>query len=122
MQPVCFGGTCLPPQKSVQNTDPPAIRTPEHEIMVPPFPVILKTSADPPAGPDSQRHSAQTPPDEFSRRRIFAAVSHPDAGKPALTRKLLLYSGCVINSGGARVRKTRRVVISDKIHQPETTL
>lgn len=35
---------------------------------------------------------------EVSRRRTFAIISHPDAGKPTLTEKLLLYAGLVFQS------------------------
>ena len=35
----------------------------------------------------------------ISRRRTFAIISHPDAGKTTLTEKLLLYGGCIDTAG-----------------------
>lgn len=51
--------------------------------------------------------------DEISRRRTFAIISHPDAGKTTLTEKLLLYAGQVGEAGAVRGRKTQRAVTSD---------
>jgi peptide chain release factor 3 len=39
--------------------------------------------------------------DEILRRRTFAIISHPDAGKTTLTEKLLLFSGAIQFAGGA---------------------
>jgi peptide chain release factor 3 len=50
---------------------------------------------------------------EASRRRTFAIISHPDAGKTTLTEKFLLYAGCIDVAGAVRGRKTRRAVTSD---------
>ncbi len=50
---------------------------------------------------------------EISRRRTFAIISHPDAGKTTLTEKLLLYGGCVEIAGAVRGRKTQRTARSD---------
>ena len=50
---------------------------------------------------------------EIRRRRTFAIISHPDAGKTTLTEKLLLYSGCVATAGAVRGRKTQRAARSD---------
>jgi peptide chain release factor 3 len=48
------------------------------------------------------------------RRRTFAIISHPDAGKTTLTEKLLLYSGAIQEAGMVQNRKaTRRQVTSD---------
>ena len=38
--------------------------------------------------------------DEISRRRTFAIISHPDAGKTTLTEKLLLFGGAIHIAGG----------------------
>jgi peptide chain release factor 3 len=38
-------------------------------------------------------------PTEVARRRTFAIISHPDAGKTTLTEKLLLYSGAIREAG-----------------------
>jgi hypothetical protein len=50
---------------------------------------------------------------EVARRRTFAIISHPDAGKTTLTEKLLLYAGAIELAGAVRGRKTRRHVTSD---------
>jgi peptide chain release factor 3 len=50
---------------------------------------------------------------EVARRRTFAIISHPDAGKTTLTEKLLLYSGAVDLAGAVRGRKTQRHATSD---------
>ncbi|WP_425614525.1 peptide chain release factor 3 [Anatilimnocola sp. NA78] len=50
---------------------------------------------------------------EASRRRTFAIISHPDAGKTTLTEKLLLYGGCVEIAGAVRGRKSQRAATSD---------
>jgi peptide chain release factor 3 len=47
------------------------------------------------------------------RRRTFAIISHPDAGKTTLTEKLLLYAGAVAEAGAVRARRNRRAVVSD---------
>ena len=50
---------------------------------------------------------------EISRRRTFAIISHPDAGKTTLTEKLLLYSGMIRTAGMVRGRKGGKGVTSD---------
>jgi peptide chain release factor 3 len=50
---------------------------------------------------------------ETARRRTFAIISHPDAGKTTLTEKLLLYGGSVEVAGAVRGRKTQRAATSD---------
>ncbi len=50
---------------------------------------------------------------EVERRRTFAIISHPDAGKTTLTEKLLLYAGAIELAGAVRGRKTERHVVSD---------
>jgi peptide chain release factor 3 len=50
---------------------------------------------------------------EVARRRTFAIISHPDAGKTTLTEKLLLYGGCLEVAGVIRGRKAQRAVTSD---------
>ena len=46
--------------------------------------------------------------DEIKRRRTFAIISHPDAGKTTLTEKLLLYGGAIHLAGSVKARKTSR--------------
>lgn len=50
---------------------------------------------------------------EVSRRRTFAIISHPDAGKTTLTEKLLLYSGMIRTAGMVRGRKGSKAASSD---------
>lgn len=50
---------------------------------------------------------------EAARRRTFAIISHPDAGKTTLTEKLLLYGGCIETAGAVRGRKNQRGATSD---------
>ena len=51
--------------------------------------------------------------DEISRRRTFAIISHPDAGKTTLTEKLLLYGGAIALAGSVKGKKTDRHAVSD---------
>ncbi len=53
------------------------------------------------------------PPEEIRRRRTFAIISHPDAGKTTLTEKLLLYGGAVQLAGSVTARKSQRAATSD---------
>ena len=53
------------------------------------------------------------PSDEAARRRTFAIISHPDAGKTTLTEKLLLYAGVVAQAGAVKARSGRRDTTSD---------
>ena len=50
---------------------------------------------------------------EIARRRTFAIISHPDAGKTTLTEKFLLYGGAVQLAGSVTARKTQRATTSD---------
>jgi peptide chain release factor 3 len=50
---------------------------------------------------------------EARKRRTFAIISHPDAGKTTLTEKLLLYSGMVRTAGMVGARKNRKLATSD---------
>lgn len=51
--------------------------------------------------------------EEIARRRTFAIISHPDAGKTTLTEKLLLYGGAVQLAGSVTARKNQRSSTSD---------
>ena len=51
--------------------------------------------------------------EEASRRRTFAIISHPDAGKTTLTEKLLLYAGAIQIAGSVKARKASRHATSD---------
>ncbi|MFN3630506.1 MAG: GTP-binding protein, partial [Casimicrobiaceae bacterium] len=50
---------------------------------------------------------------EVDRRRTFAIISHPDAGKTTLTEKLLLFSGAIHIAGSVKARKASRHATSD---------
>ena len=52
-------------------------------------------------------------PDEISKRRTFAIISHPDAGKTTLTEKLLLYGGAVQLAGSVTARRKEQNTTSD---------
>ncbi len=60
----------------------------------------------PPASPERITH-------EVKRRRTFAIISHPDAGKTTLTEKLLLFSGAIQIAGSVKARKATRHATSD---------
>jgi len=50
---------------------------------------------------------------EISRRRTFAIISHPDAGKTTLTEKFLLYGGAIAQAGVVKGKKNSRAAVSD---------
>ena len=50
---------------------------------------------------------------EIARRRTFAIISHPDAGKTTLTEKLLLYGGAIRQAGSVKARKAAAHATSD---------
>ncbi|MBQ4334535.1 MAG: peptide chain release factor 3, partial [Myxococcaceae bacterium] len=50
---------------------------------------------------------------EIARRRTFAIISHPDAGKTTLTEKLLLYGGAIHLAGSVKARRKSRHATSD---------
>jgi len=54
-----------------------------------------------------------SPSDEVARRRTFAIISHPDAGKTTLTEKLLLFGGAIQLAGTVKGRKAARHATSD---------
>ena len=50
---------------------------------------------------------------EIKRRRTFAIISHPDAGKTTLTEKFLLYGGAIALAGSVKGKKTAKHAVSD---------
>ena len=46
--------------------------------------------------------------EEIKKRRTFAIISHPDAGKTTLTEKLLLYGGAINLAGSVKGKKTAK--------------
>ncbi|CAM9961723.1 unnamed protein product [Ascophyllum nodosum] len=73
---------------------------------------VSDTEPDPPSesGKGGQWAAA---PVEIDRRRNFAIISHPDAGKTTLTEKLLLYGGAIQEAGAVRSRADQRKTTSD---------
>ncbi|QGU96098.1 peptide chain release factor 3 [Clostridium bovifaecis] len=50
---------------------------------------------------------------EIEKRRTFAIISHPDAGKTTLTEKLLLYGGAIREAGSVKARRASKHAVSD---------
>ena len=55
-----------------------------------------------------QLANRSTIPEEISRRRTFAIISHPDAGKTTLTEKFLLFGGAIQMAGQVRAKGEAR--------------
>ena len=51
--------------------------------------------------------------EEIQRRRTFAIISHPDAGKTTLTEKLLLFGGAIHVAGAVKSNKFKKSASSD---------
>lgn len=51
--------------------------------------------------------------EEIGRRRTFAIISHPDAGKTTLTEKFLLYGGVINTAGAVKGKQTAKMTVSD---------
>ncbi len=68
-----------------------------------------KTNLD----PNSEEELAISLSKEVGKRRNFAIISHPDAGKTTLTEKLLLYGGAIQQAGAVKARGEQRKVTSD---------
>ena len=66
----------------------------------------------PPTSPEKSS-AGRALADEIARRRTFAIISHPDAGKTTLTEKLLLYGGAIHLAGSVRSRRAARHATSD---------
>ncbi len=62
---------------------------------------------------ESHQLSKEALANEISKRRTFAIISHPDAGKTTLTEKLLLYSGMIHTAGMVKGRKGTKAATSD---------
>ena len=50
---------------------------------------------------------------QLARRRTFAIISHPDAGKTTLTEKLLLFGGAIQMAGAVKAKRAARHATSD---------
>jgi len=62
---------------------------------------------------EDESMEATTLAEAVSRRRTFAIISHPDAGKTTLTEKLLLYGGAIHLAGSVKARRAARHATSD---------
>lgn len=62
--------------------------------------------------PEPLQHSKQISK-EIARRRNFAIISHPDAGKTTLTEKLLLFGGAIQDAGAVKAKADQRKATSD---------
>ena len=62
------------------------------------------------AAPDRNDMTLQ---EEITRRRTFAIISHPDAGKTTLTEKLLLFGGAIHVAGAVKSNKIKKGATSD---------
>ena len=51
--------------------------------------------------------------EEIQKRRTFAIISHPDAGKTTLTEKLLLFGGAIHVAGAVKSNKIKKTATSD---------
>ena len=51
--------------------------------------------------------------EEINRRRTFAIIAHPDAGKTTLTEKLLLFGGAIQTAGAVKSNKIKKSTTSD---------
>jgi len=61
----------------------------------------------------SKYRSIMTREEEIKRRRTFAIISHPDAGKTTLTEKLLLFGGAIHVAGAVKSNKIKKTATSD---------
>ena len=64
-------------------------------------------------GTNDQNINTEIITDEVNKRRNFAIISHPDAGKTTLTEKLLLYGGAIQQAGAVKARGNQRKATSD---------
>ena len=75
---------------------------------------VAATTTDETAETDSLLSGTFRAPDfEIFRRRNFAIISHPDAGKTTLTEKLLLFGGAIQDAGAVKARADQRKATSD---------
>ena len=56
--------------------------------------------------------------DEINKRRTFAIISHPDAGKTTLTEKFLLFAGAIQSAGAVKSHKIVKSTVSDFMEDP----
>ena len=73
----------------------------------------MTTSTIPPGSSSTTSPELQALAEAVARRRNFAIISHPDAGKTTLTEKLLLYGGAIQQAGAVKAKGEQRKVTSD---------
>ncbi|HVL66026.1 MAG TPA: peptide chain release factor 3 [Vicinamibacterales bacterium] len=73
----------------------------------------MSIAGSPSQVPETGSAAAEALAHEIARRRTFAIISHPDAGKTTLTEKLLLYGGAIELAGAVRGRRSQRHAVSD---------
>src|SRR5688500_18144750 len=73
----------------------------------------MASISNPDLRPSADQSTASELEREVARRRTFAIISHPDAGKTTLTEKLLVYAGAIELAGAVRGRKDRKAATSD---------
>jgi peptide chain release factor 3 len=83
-----------------------------------PFCIVAKESSEHDMNESAESYSTPVASSEgivreVSRRRTFAIISHPDAGKTTLTEKLLLFGGAIQMAGTVKARKSGRHATSD---------
>ncbi len=71
----------------------------------------MSDTANPAASPAASLSATMA--DQIARRRTFAIISHPDAGKTTLTEKLLLFGGAIQLAGHVKAKKDKRSTRSD---------
>src|SRR5579863_2730083 len=92
----------------------PDSRLRENDRPHPASPAHLRGLNEAPIPPDQiSRTIRMTEPDPVSRRRTFAIISHPDAGKTTLTEKMLLFGGAIQLAGEVRAKANPRKTRSD---------
>lgn len=74
---------------------------------------IVSSSSSSSIDSNNQEDSFKAPIAEIDRRRNFAIISHPDAGKTTLTEKLLLFGGAIQDAGAVKARADQRKATSD---------
>jgi peptide chain release factor 3 len=95
-------------------TNTPDLTEPETEPQPDAAAATTETAGTSPSG--AQLAAAQLERkirEEVARRRTFAIISHPDAGKTTLTEKLLLYGGAIHLAGSVKARRAARHATSD---------
>src|SRR6266516_5765577 len=73
----------------------------------------LPSTANGETGSETRKVPTELIAREVARRRTFAIISHPDAGKTTLTEKLLLFGGAIQMAGTVKARKSSRHATSD---------